>query len=238
MSYIQAMSVDSDRLESLRPDARRFILGVVWLCAIGVLTLDRASILSAVYFLDEAAAALVHVTVPPFVVIFLAILAGVVLPYCLAVTLMPISILVANLALHLQRKLKDKGDAEPVQHEAMIAVMTDLGINIDLDFSALELYVRVRSPRLARGLDLRGDQINFRGYATLPASILLAWLIFHLLVTSVMPALAYGLAALIGLAAFVLAAEQTNRQFRELIVDTMWAALLAAKSHAKSPGKS
>src|SRR5205814_1958990 len=144
---------DSDRLESLRPDARRFILGVVWLCAIGVLTLNSASILGGVHFLDEAGAALVHVTVPPFVVVFLAVLAGVVLPYCLAVTFMPISILASNLALILQRKLKKRDSGEQLTRETMIAVMTDLGITSDLEFSALELYVRVRSPRLARGLD-------------------------------------------------------------------------------------
>lgn len=223
------MDIDPERFESLRPDANRFILGVVWLCAIGVLTVSRASILRAIRLLDEIAATVPHLTVPPFVVGFLGVLAGVVLPYCLAVIFMPVSTLAANFALRFQRKL-DKVSAHTASEETVLAVATDLKTS-GLEFSGLSLYLQARSPRLAKALDRRNDQLNFRMYATLPASILLGWLSFQFMAGRLLPVAAYAGSAVVGMAAFALSAYQNNKARGVLLVDIQQAALITAKTH-------
>jgi hypothetical protein len=222
------MDLDKLTFEPLRPDANRFILGVLWLTAAGALAVSPESVRDALRFIDSAASLLGHVAVPPFIVGFLAVVAGVLMPYCLSEVFTPLAFLLMNVTLRIQRRFKPM-DVKLVSlaHES---VANDLASPVNPAHAGSVLYLTMCAPKLAGDLLRRRRQLEFRASAILPATILLGWFTYHLLEPAAPSWLARALAVVVGLLLFGSAVYQNNRDLGSLIFQVELAALAVAKN--------
>src|SRR5256885_14270410 len=98
------MSFDTDRIESIRPDAHQFVVGILWLLAIGALFLDTHKLHSAAFFINTLSSEMSHTRVPDLVIGFLMAVIGIILPYCIAEAFIPITTVLMNLSLRFYRR--------------------------------------------------------------------------------------------------------------------------------------
>jgi hypothetical protein len=223
------MEAKSEMLQGLRSYLFDYILGILWLLCVAMLvgSADWIGVIESRISEIEK--------LPDFVVGFVVVIAGVVIPYCASILVRPITLKIMNLFLHRQRGFHrwrwQKSPAaklpqiKPVEQAAVEYLRGELNWPGNLTWTMRLTALYALHPRLAAQIEKGRDDLEFRAAAVLPTTILFALLAYR--VTPVWPLI---VSLIVGLTTFSVATWTINKS-----MDNWWACLnIAVLSAAKT----
>lgn len=228
------MDLEPRTISIFRPYALDFALGALWLIAVAVVVLDQPTILDLANAADSVAATATHVHIPDVVAAFLAIIAAVTVPYCIAVALKPVSMFLLDLSI---ARIVKKEEGAPVRAEvakrAHTVIATRLGTSALVSRSTKALYVDWQYPLIAAWLRQAGQREQFHAAAAVPSSIMLGAIVWRLL-GAVWPGFVSVIAGFLAGALFLLFAVRSSfRHLKDLYLSLDYAVLMSGADRPK-----
>ena len=217
------------KINAARTYIFEYVVGVLWLIDLGVLTLDRPTAVDFARLVRDLGVAMGGATPPTFVTGFMLAVAGVVLPYCTGLAFNPVTYIVMNGVYAVQRKWKPAANRS---HEdlgvcAVARVRQFVGVDapVSLTFRLLML-LKYRQPRVVDHLIRTRDEVLFRAQAILPVSLLFGTTLWRNIDVN---AIAFPVAASVGIIVFIAGAYDVNVALNHWILDLNNAVLVSVK---------
>jgi len=199
------MEREPARISSLQAYAFEYATGVLWAMVLVILFAGNRNVST---LLRDASAALAPVAALKFsdtLTAFLIVVAGVVLPYALAMAFRPISLRLMNGLLYLGRRIipsqrrhiKRDLHVLSIQH-----LQTALRITSDIDYPELLAFIAAHDYAAAENIESLFNEVVFRAATVVPSALL-----FTLVAYRVLPiylSLAIGVTALLSGAAYAI----------------------------------
>lgn len=196
-----------------------YIAGVLWIAAGITCVVSHEWLRSATNNINRLASVKSALQIPDFVIGFLLVIGGVVLPYCISVVLRPGTLRLMSLFQKLERRLhrwrlsNPPGDSKG--KEPSIDLLATRRIQRELKCGRTNIgrevrvtFVHVRVPSVAPYITANEEAVFFRATAVLPSAVLVGAMVYHL---SVPFHLVLGVGITIAL--LVLGAWLSNRDF-------------------------
>lgn len=205
------------KIEVLREYVLDYVVGVLWLLAIGTwhFAVGHGSVVREL--LSAAGAALPAGGGSEFFTAFLLLIGGVIVPYSVAMAFRPGSWLVMNIALRLHTATlktilrRDAVDNE-LRRNAVAIVKRLLHVNGEPTPEMFRLYLGASDADVARRVQHMVDHVGFQSLSLLPSSLFLAGAAQNLLPSGA----GLGTAIITFIIVFALGARATNRAFFRL----------------------
>lgn len=230
--------MESSTIENTRPYVFDYVVGVLWVVAIATTFLRHEHILAVAKGTDQIASAATHVRAPDFAIGFLIVIAGVIVPYCVAAALRPITLVTMNSFLTLQRNRLNAAKSvrmELLRRSANARLSRIASIKNDIRTPAKLHFLALRAAPIELNLRAIRQVIDFRAALVMPVSLFFAGLFFRILdahlLTGVSALIALAGAAAVYAAGVWIANKDLDRYFQS--VD--FAVLVAAAIH-QEPG--
>jgi hypothetical protein len=195
--------MDSKTWAFLRSYIPDYIVGILWILPVLVAFTTEARVATIASAIKMAKMALGPVTVTEFVIGFITVIAGVVVPYCAAKLIMPSSYLVTNFLFGLHQRVWRKNRAIDDEIEGVAAGAWTLPANVSLSDKTKIMLLRSRNGRAAEDLSVSLDALVFKGHVLLPTALLLSCVLWRIGFTA-------GLAAGIGAIVFLVSDFAAN----------------------------
>ncbi len=166
--------MDDASLDTIRPYLLDYAEGILWMFAAVSLCSSPGAFAKHAQAFDTFLGQLPNLRMPDLVIGLIVLIIGIILPYCVSVTLRPVAMLLLNWQLSFQRRVTRR----QVQEQAWLRGHEELqrhlglGCRISADFCMMAL--EATQPTVARRLRNSYRDLAFRARAILPAALILA----------------------------------------------------------------
>jgi hypothetical protein len=190
--------VDSKAWAFLRAYILDYVVGILWIlpAIVAFTTTDRVAAVAGA--IKTTKIALGTVTMTDFVIGFLTVVAGVVVPYCAAMLITPSSYLITGFLFGLQELVWRKHRQADAQLQAAVVALWKSPVKeVPISDRTKIMLLRNRNAEAADDLSANLDALTFKGQVLLPTALLLACVLWRLGFTA-------GHAAIIGVVVFLI----------------------------------
>ena len=228
--------MDDAKLEAVRPYALEYITGVLWLIAAGSVLGSAKAFYSALDILDSAGKHLAHVRVPDIVAALITTIVGIILPYCGAVVLRPITLVLMNVLLAFQRKARGAAHKERMDLRFKTRQAIDRHLQTEAHVStSLQLFLlEVLQPLMARRLIRATQDLQFRVGVVIPISLIIAEATKIIAGVHLYNPWSTVAGVITGCLFFFVAVWLANSQFERLLEETLAALLITLEREKRA----
>src|SRR5262245_28343646 len=178
------MDLKPETFATVRSYIFDYVTGALWLISIGVLTFQWSWIGVAMTAIETAIKTAPSLHIPDFVVAFLLIIGGVVLPYVVSVAVKPLVLRLMNALNRLQRSIQKSTErtqaTKSLETLASLRVIQALAWKGSVSREIKTIFLNARAPNLAMNIERTRDEIWFRASAVLPTALLFAGIAYRL----------------------------------------------------------
>jgi hypothetical protein len=230
--------VDIQKLDGVRRYAFDYIVGLLWLVALGFAFKTENGIVCLAKFVSDVGAASDIKHIPEQAWMFALIVAGVVVPYCMSLVVSPVAFAFSNVVLRFGLKAEQHSrldDGETIFAVAEQIIQSTVEATFGHTDGTMLLYVEAVAPRLATGIRRSYDEFSFRIGTIIPVVALIVMAVYRVISVHWVGAL---LAAVVGVAVLVSGAVQIyqllmqcrTRLYLAIVLAKKYAAVVAAPS--------
>lgn len=168
----------ADRFLAVRPDLHRYSIGLIWLTTLATFTVDPQAVAQFVADIDQFLKGLSVISLPPYGVLLLLVIAVVLLPYCLAEAFKPVTFVVMNLSERVYDKISPRDSMTYYSSARQLAL--DLDLDTIPSTRAWRMYLAAHSPRLSRMQRSRWTQLMHRASVLFPGALLVSAIVYRM----------------------------------------------------------
>jgi hypothetical protein len=200
------MERETIRISSVQTYIFEYVSGVLWVLTLLLAALGPKSIATILQSTADILKPVAALKLSDLLTGFLIAVAGIVLPYALAMALRPIAIWPMNGVLRLIRLFekrilgRSRRDLHLISVQRLHSVLT---ISSDPDFPELLAVITLHDPNTAETIEWLRNEVTFRAASVLPSSLLFAVIAYRASTTfPVLAATITGLVVLVSGAAY------------------------------------
>ncbi|HXO20123.1 MAG TPA: hypothetical protein VOA87_09410 [Thermoanaerobaculia bacterium] len=234
------MDLNASRIYLVRPYIFDYFVGVLWLVAAFIAMSTGDKILGFARLIDSMAASMNHATMPSFVVGFLIIIGGIIVPYCAALIIKLPTLLVMNNLLKIQRswdKRRSKETESMYQLATSVIVRGTAGPKDQVSARVALLYLEMLQPSMAAALLGTREDIDFRASATVPTALIVGTAARRLLAPWLIASAAAEAGFILGVLSFIIAVFGANKLLGSTMRDISMAVLIADAHKAEKSAR-